>query len=866
MRTEAPRGNPLKLRRVFTAAAFAAKEGEAISAPPAPGRPHPPIPRPMFSSPLPRVCLVAGCAALLLPTSPLVAATIEKTIEQPDPAMLKRNDYFGYSPEYVAKYFTTPREFTYDLTGAAIPQPAPPPGVHPRVLFGPDELPAIRARLESTKPGRMIRDSIRKVTSDLLTGPNAKYAAQYAALAAGDETVPIHAEISIPYTVLYESFRALLDNDQAAAVKAAAAVTTIAKIDRRVLAETREKVRAKNPGAVTDFEQVGQAATQEGTLGLMYDFCYPAMTPEQRDTVRSVIAEASTGMGFVGSEGLRVSNTSSSNHIPWIARLIYLPTSIEGEKGYDAATYRRCVEALKWFYGIGIFPSGDAFEGWGKNFLIAEHAWIAAKRGEKLFALTPVRNAFRSYFVQAMNPWGNNFTFYDSSGGTGNKLYRQSDILVYKALFPADPALDFVYRNNVSPDYKEFGNPVNTRNAFGLTEGLCMALFAAEYDGTKTWEQAQAPVVAALPTTSFCDDTGNLIARSDWTREALYLNYLNRSVMGGHLYSDRGHFSLYALGRYWGIYRPLRQVPEAYQPKNRTGVMVGDEGVSTLPGKCVAFDETPQAAFVATDLKPSYDYISNYIFPNVARTGAVKAPFSPNDFRLHRSPLPWMNIRLDEMPNWQTSRIPDPAPGAAITGRPAPGAWWRKRDVPYEKAFRTAGLVRGAHPYVLVVDDINRDGTEREYAWGMTLSDDVELQKTELVPDPRTFRADAILAEKGRPPAQSRRLMVRMVQARNLPTPAPAAIEPITSANPPQKDVVIPKLTFRARGVEPGFKTLIVPLPPGEEPPKTAWSADGTQLTITWPDQSDTIRFTPGPDGRTRLTIRRGDQVVLAQK
>lgn len=814
----------------------------------------------MFS----RFRLSVGLAALCLHPSLLFADVIEKTVEKPDLEAIKRNDYFGYSPEDVAKYFMTPREFVYDLSGAAIPTAPPPPGVHPRVLFGPDDLPAIRANLDATKPGRMIRENIRKITSDLLTGPNAKFGAQYAALIAGDETVPIHTEVSIPYTVLYEAFRSLLDDDREAAVKVAAAVTTIAKIDKRVLDETREKVRAKNPAAVTDFEQVGQAATQEGTLGLMYDFSYNAMTPEQRDTVRGVIAGASAGMGFVGSDGLRVSSTSSSNHIPWIARLIYLPTSIEGESGYDAETYKRCVNAMKWFYGIGIYPSGDAYEGWGKNFLIAEHAWIAAKRGEKFFALTPVRNTFRSYFVQAMNPWGSNFTFYDSSGGTGNKLYRQSDVLVYKTLFPDDPAIDFVYRNNVSVDYKEFGQPVNTRNAFGLTEGLCMALFATEYDAGKTWEQAQAAVVAGLPTTYFCEDTCNMIARSDWTKDALYLNYLNRAVLGGHRYCDRGHFSLYALGRYWGIYKPMRQVPEAYQPKNRTGVMVDNDGVSPLSGKCVAFDETPDAAFIATDLKPSYDYIYNYIFPNQERTNNVKVPFSPNDFRLNPSPLPWMSILLDEMPDWQTSRIPNPAPGQPIVGRPAPGAWWRKRDIPYEKAFRTAGLVRGAHPYVLIVDDINRDKTDRDYTWGMTISDDLELQKTEIIPDGEGFRADAILVEKGKSPSESRRLLVRMVQARNLQ--APASIEAVTSANPPQKDVVIPKLTFRSRGTDPAFKALLLPLKPGEEPPQTSWSPDGTQLEIVWADQKDTVTFRPGSEGRTRVGIRRDGKTLVTQK
>jgi hypothetical protein len=801
---------------------------------------------------------------LLLPAQ-TASDSLRRVTESMDKEMAKRNNYYGYTPEYVEKYFTAPLTLEYDFTGvdkARLKTP-PAPGIHPRVLFGPEELPSIRANLDSTKPGKLIREGIRKGCLENLTGPNAKFANQYAALIAGDETVPIHQEISLPYTVLYEAFRCLLDDDKASAVKVAAAIATIAKIDRRVLGETREKVRAKNPDEVTNFEAVGQAATQEGTLGLMYDFAYNAMTPAQRDTVRSVIAEASAGMSYVGCDRLLVSSTHSSNHIPWISRLIYLSTSIEGELGYDAGTYQRCVSAMKWFYAIGIYKSGDAFEGWGKNFLFAEHAWIAARRGEDFYALSTVRNAFRSFFVQAMHPWGGSFTFYDSDGGTDKMLYRQTDVLIYKAFFPNDPAIDFVYRNNMGTDYKDYSQPVNMRNAFGLTEGICQALFATEFNEKQTWEVAQSVVAKNLPVTFWCEDTGNMIARSAWTKDALYLNYLNRSVMGGHVYCDRGHFSIYALGRTWGIYKRMRQVPEAYQPKNRTGILVDGDGVSGAPGKCVSFQESPLAAFTATDLKPSYDYIYNYIFPNVSRQDTVRLPFSPNDFRLKPSPLPWMNILLDEMPNWQTGGIPDPAPGQPITGNPAPGAGWRKRPVPYEKAFRTAGLVRGAKPYVLIVDDINRDKAEHEFIWGMTLADDLVLEKAEIIRDPQTFRADAILAEKGKAEKDSRHLLVRMVEAENLVGEQPTAIEPVTSANPPQKDVIIPKLVFRSKSAQPNFKALLFAYQPGEELPTTTWSPDHKQLTIAWKDQADQVTFTDGTDGRTRLIVLRGGKQVV---
>ena len=145
----------------------------------------------------------------------------------------------------------------------------------------------------------------------------------------------------------------------------------------------------------------------------------------------------------------------------------------------------------------------------------------------------------------------------------------------------------------------------------------------------------------------------------------------------------------------------------------------------------------------------------------------------------------------------------------------------------------------------------------------MTLADDLVLEKSEFDPDPSAFRADAVLAEKKLPVGTTRRLLVRMVSACNLVGEAPAALIDVVSANPPQKDTVIPKLTFTSRSVEPSFKTLIVALAPGEEAPRTTWSKDGRILTVTWRAQTDLIHFSDGTDGRTRFRITRGDSILF---
>lgn len=46
---------------------------------------------------------------------------------------------------------------------------------------------------------------------------------------------------------------------------------------------------------------------------------------------------------------------------------------------------------------------------------------------------------------------------------------------------------------------------------------------------------------------------------------------------------------------------------------------------------------------------------------------------------------------------------------------------------PVQKAFRTAALVRGNHPYVLMVDDIRKDDSSHLYEWAMHLPPDLEI-------------------------------------------------------------------------------------------------------------------------------------------
>lgn len=804
----------------------------------------------------------------LLPSlTPFLGQEIKPDDLTPDVELIKRRNNFGYTDEEIEKYFSQPKAMTLDETGLNRDLIKPPPaqGVHPRILFNPEDLPAIRDRLANSETGKAVMGDIRAHITKMLTGDQAKYRADYDRLIAGDQTVPIFTEEDVPYTLMYEAFRCLVDQDEDNGKKVAAALTTIAQIDEKMLEENIAKEKAKGvKGSPNDWRIVGQSAVQEGTIGLDYDFAYNWMTDAQRSTVRGVLAESSAGMTNIGCETLHALHTGTANWISWSNRLIFVVSAIEGEPGYDPETYHRCEDAQTNYVSM-LYPTGEAYEGWGKNFVFLEHTILMAKRGKNILASTAIRAAFNDYFIASLNPWGDSFTFCDSLGGSGNKIARNADVLMYHALFPKDVDGDFIYRNQVSGDYANIvpDGMVNTHHAFSVMDSLCCAIFATDFDPTTTWDKEFAQVASDRPLTYYGKDTCNVITRSAWDKDALYLNYLTRAIPGGHVYADRSHFSLYGLGRYWGIYHVMRQVREQYLPENRSVLLADGEGPSFAEGKMVVMSDKPMATFTATDLSITWDYQNKVLIKPPAGTQMGSLPYTLNDFRLDPSPIPWMSMPLGDLPNWYTSEKPMADDIERIN--------WYKRPVQVVKAFRTAGLVRGPHPYTLIVDDLQKDSQSHSYDWGMILADDLTLGSAQLTEDTVHPQADIILNENLKPdpksptppPANDRHLLVRVLQANQLDSQAPATVGFFSVPNPPLKNMQINKLHITSNCVSPDFKMLLFPYRDGQPLPKTSWSDNHLTLTVAWPDQSDQITFSPGADGRTRLKIVRGGNELI---
>ena len=110
-------------------------------------------------------------------------------------------------------------------------------------------------------------------------------------------------------------------------------------------------------------------------------------------------------------------------------------------------------------------------------------------------------------------------------------------------------------------------------------------------------------------------------------------------------------------------------------------------------------------------------------------------------------------------------------------------------------------------------------------------------------------------------------MLIRVLEGDGVDAAEPARIETITDDNGASpKTISLPKLCIHAKASDPKFKMLFVPYKTGQALPTTSWDSTKTVLKIEWPDQSDTVTFSPLAGGRTGFIIVRGGQTLVQMK
>lgn len=813
----------------------------------------------------------------------------------------------------------TPME-KYDLSGfnaAGLGSKVPPPGVHPRVFFSPEDVPGIAQRLKTTKSGQMAVVETEINLTRTIWKPDSAEGVIYKKLVAGDTAhlqwakpeksvsnfaipgavgvwntphrlmadnngKPVTAEVLSLMAVAAQY--CLLTGNEARGREVAAAVCNYFKLREPLLdeyyaisdAEFAATLDGANNGA-THFRQMHGFAP--GSVGVIYDFSAKWMDESQKKLMRRYIAKAVYGRRAYGMNGsLRWADV---NWVSWDTAMLHSAMAIEGEEGYDPEIYDISRKIIRAWLDWGIDANGTVYETNGKNVMglqmLFESMVVLARRGDNYFGHPHLRQLTAAQ-VQSVTPDGrvnvNNGTWGDAHFGANNAG-------ILKFFFPQDACADFLLRL-VRPEQASFESPEQYREflekggkrlrlpGWGSMFTLTM-LFDGDWAATakvdgklaEPWEREHLK----LPLTFDDPLHGLFITRSGNEPDAAFLMLEARPdkwLGAGHFQADAGAFHFAALGVNWGGFALASGNP----PGRKSLVTIDGTSIGAMPPrvKYIGASESSLAAFAAADTKYAYDWI------------------------WMAQPIKWSDV--DANPDLHRGVFePEPDPEVvkcyAGTERYKMRYWWhtylytswlptfRATWNPVQYSFRTAGVVCGPHPYALVVDDIKKDAQQHLYEWNLPLGGGAAqgyFQKVVAVSQPGLAANEIILGaltpadpkkkqlEHLDESAGTPRLLVRVLAPPSSAADQPLIVVKQVEETPDAKGnkFTFKKLVVRTQGDGARFKILLIPFRQGEALPVTTITESGA--LVAWKDQKDDWQFSIGNGQRTRCTLHRGTE------
>ncbi len=783
------------------------------------------------------------------------------------------------------------RAVNFDFTGIRDIERAPDPGIHPRVFFGPNEIPDIKNRLNNTTSGQMVKAQIHAFTTLLNLGyvaggynHNSSYGldpdgnrwidnagfwdsnSQYTKLINGDPTVWDNEQIKRRHltscTMALEAFECMLNDCSSSIVdpdtgldygtRASNLATAMANWATLALADPNVNPSGQN------FNNFG------GThMALAYDIHYNCMTTAQQDLVREALVKIIPDEPRHG--GLTTAYANTSNWAGLNSFEIIPNLAIEGEPGYKPDLTDRWMRMYHNFINYGWYPSGAGYEGLGKNYMFITTGIACAKRGYSILGHPHVK-AYATQFLPAITqPFGHGFTSYDVWGGsgyhdvTGGYKPSAADIVGLKWIFPDDPKVDFVWRNYIEKSYNLSSvgyvyQQIRPDDSY-YNYLLPAAIFVQDYS-TDTWE---ANATANAPGDYFAGDRGLAIMRTGVDSDALAVQFHCRQDMGGHTHGDKNDFTLSALDRIW-----IRKTygGSQFQPSWFHSCILIDDiaiGVGDPDGdKCrqpgTILEWSPNATYTKVAGDATYAYTWEWHWSPQPITndhpwlgGWEKVMETWNDFQYMPSAEAHYNIPFYDYAHWTQ---PDKYERMV-----------KRLYNPMEKVFRGVGVFKGEYPFVLIVDDVKKDANVHNYKWLGQIARDLTIESTNVNLNNDDYRCDIILKE---PDATgNRRLLVRILcnEGYDGSTP-PGYVDTLTyfdyfNGNPYNSNPNIdrPRLIVESNSISPDFKIMLYPHYDGDILPVTNWNGTKDSLEVNFKHESSTIVFEQNSDGRTEFHL-----------
>jgi len=636
------------------------------------------------------------------------------------------------------------------------------------------------------------------------------------------------------------------------------------------------------------------------SLGAEYDYAHSFMTDTQRAYVRKVISKSTRGKYSTGME--IPGHFFINNHMSMGAEFLPLALAIEGEEGYDPRILEVYAPRLADKLTYDISPDGTLYEN-VKGFIPRIPILAAARRGDRTLLRhshllarvhAEARNAehlYNRYIHRGRNrprealpkPEDNveEPRFWCAPSGRSLQF-----VWLVKHFYPDDPVVDFLYKIRTaqanfdvfdgSEDETNYGGRIhyNDRNELDLqllaaTDGL------RDGDGKVVdYQQGLTPAITGLPRVWSDLRRGIAAARSSWNPDALVAHYECRSdfFYAGHETPEHGDFTLSAHGVQWSPY--TGPYMDCYF---RNMVLIdGLAGVyQPVAGRMVGVHDSPAAATFVSDATDGYRWrklekLFELDHPMLDEAPCFTAWEKENPFRLDRfTELPF-HPHMREF--YDGFGHLDYGPWHGETRGPERYQKWN--DV--RRVYRTFHLARGTRPYVLIVDDVQKDGQPHQYDWCLNVTGDAVLyaanskaKNRHLTPDTHgAIGTDLILCLGNSPRRQTQSSGLRSHSVSLKPQPRQG--DPMLLVRVLWRNTTFPyplptfeqgwrwnRVKVPAMAVTPDFRVLLFPYRFGEKLPMTAWSDDHTQLTVAFDGQRDVYTFGKTDDDRTVLAMER---------
>jgi len=499
------------------------------------------------------------------------------------------------------------------------------------------------------------------------------------------------------------------------------------------------------------------------TLGWEYDYAYNFMTDEERAIVRRVIAKSTygkydTGMALPGQMYINNHMSSGAN---WIA----LALAIEGEKGYDQRIFPIALWSLKNKLTYDLSSDGITYEN-TKGFIpmlpvlaaarrqgaddpenLLKHSHLAARafsnvqHARKLYNRYIGRHRHREGTPQLheVKTGLDEPRFWRASGGSGSGGHIEF-WFVMKHFYPDNPLVDFVYNVKNSEFNAEIYEGKSDEQYGGrLHHGWfnlpALAMLTAshdtDYNKLDTLKQFED-----LPKFWFDDERGMVSMRNGWDQDAMLVHMENRidQYYSGHETPQHGDFQVWADGIPWspnlGAYRDCT-----------FRAMVTVDGLAgvycPVSGDWMSAHDTPDAATSVAEMTTAYQWrklskVLHLDHPANEQAPLKMLPFMEQAYTQDRfTELPYLPKIREHYDGFAHL---DYGPWHGETrGAERYGKW----NDPMRYVFRTIHFARGAAPYLLVIDDLDKDGKKHQYDWRMPVIGDSDVYLINPAPQNR---------------------------------------------------------------------------------------------------------------------------------